>query len=214
MGTQATRYAGTKAANVARWQRGGRASGSRPASRDRDEDGLDPRRDEGRGDEDRPARLVHRHRVPAAGVRRALPGAARQAAHLGAGDAVGEGRARCSRRSTTASRSTSCSSDIEQEAFAAASIGQVHRATLHRRARGRGQDPVPGRRRGARGRPAERGHDRAPGAGDRARARREGDRRGAARARDGGARLRVRGAEPARPSRAPTATTRSSTCPT
>ena len=46
-------------------------------------------------------------------------------------DAVGEGVARCSRRSTSASRSTSCSPRFEQEAFAAASIGQVHRATLH-----------------------------------------------------------------------------------
>ena len=87
--------------------------------------------------------------------------------------------------------------EIEPDAFAAASIGQVHRATLLRRARGRGQDPVPGRRRGARGGPAERGHDRAAGAGVRPRARREGGRRGAAAAGHGGARLRVRGAEPA-----------------
>ena len=66
-----------------------------------------------------------------------------------------------------------------------------------RRARGRGQDPVPGDRRGARRRPAQRRHDRPPRPGARARARRQGDRQGAARAGDGGARLRVRGAEPA-----------------
>ncbi len=144
---------------------------------------------------------------------RDLPGAAREAAHLGPADAVGEGRRRCSRRST-ASRVDEHFAEFEQEAFAAASIGQVHRATLHRRPPGRGQDPVPGRRRGARGRPAQRGHDRPAREGARAGARREGGRRGAARAGAGGARLRVRGPEPAHASRAPTATTRSSTSPT
>ena len=83
-----------------------------------------------------------------------------------------------------------------------------------RRARGGGQDPVPGDRRGARGRPAQRRHARAPGAGARAGARRQGGRRGAPRAGDGGARLRVRGAEPAHlRARLPRAT-RSSTCRT
>ena len=66
-----------------------------------------------------------------------------------------------------------------------------------RRAPGGGQDPVPGGRRGARVRPAQRRHARPPGEGAGARARREGGRRGAARAGDGGARLRVRGPEPA-----------------
>ena len=87
--------------------------------------------------------------------------------------------------------------EFETEAFAAASIGQVHRARAARRPPGRGQDPVPGDRRGARGRPPQRRHAGAAGAGARPRARRQGDRRGAARAGDGGARLRVRGAEPA-----------------
>ncbi len=66
-----------------------------------------------------------------------------------------------------------------------------------RRARGRGEDPVPGDRRGARRRPAQRRHDRPPRPRPRPRPRRQGDRRRAARAGDGGARLRVRGAEPA-----------------
>ena len=66
-----------------------------------------------------------------------------------------------------------------------------------RRPRGRGQDPVPGDRRGARRRPPQRRHARAAGPRARPRPRRQGDRRGAPRAGDGGARLRVRGAEPA-----------------
>ena len=109
LGAQATRYAGTKAANVARSERASRAAARGAPPGDGHEDGRDPGRDEGSGDEARPARLLRRHRVPAARVRGALPGGARQAAHLGAGDAVGEGRARSSRRSTAASRSTSCS---------------------------------------------------------------------------------------------------------
>ena len=107
--------------------------------------------------------------------------------------------------------STSCSPTSSRRRSPPPRSARCTAPTLHRRARGRGQDPVPGGRRGARGRPAQRRHDRPPRAGARARARREGDRRGAARAGDGGARLRVRGAEPARPSPAPTATTRSST---
>ena len=51
-----------------------RGAGAAPP-RGRRADGRDARADEGRGDEDRPARLVHRHRVPAARVPRALPGA-------------------------------------------------------------------------------------------------------------------------------------------
>ena len=66
-----------------------------------------------------------------------------------------------------------------------------------RRPPGRGEDPVPGDRRGARGRPAQRRHAGAAGPGARPRPRRQGDRQRAPRAGDGGARLRVRGAEPA-----------------
>ena len=157
---------------------------------------VDPRRDEGRGDEDGPARLVHRHRVPAPRVRRALPGAARPAAHLRARDALGEG-AQGARGGVPGEPFD----ELFAEHRARRVRGRVDRpgAPRHaaRRARRRGQDPVPGRRRGARGRPAKRRHDRAAGAGLRPGPRREGGRRGAAAAGDGGARLRVRGAEPA-----------------
>ena len=91
LGGQAARYAGTRAA-VGRALGGRRRGEARgPPPRDGAEDGPHARRDEGRGDEDRPARLVHRHRVPAARVRRDLPGGAGEAAHLGAADAVGAG---------------------------------------------------------------------------------------------------------------------------
>ena len=59
---------------------------------DGDEDGRRARPDEGRGDEARPVRLLHRHRVHPRGVPRDLPGAAGEAAHRRAGDALGEGR--------------------------------------------------------------------------------------------------------------------------
>ncbi len=62
---------------------------------------------------------------------------------------------------------------------------------------GRGQDSVPGDRGRARVRRGQRGHPGAPGQGAGAGARREGRCVGAARARPRGARLRVRGAEPA-----------------
>ena len=66
-----------------------------------------------------------------------------------------------------------------------------------RRPRGRGQDPVPRRRRGARVGHAKRRHARPAREGARPGPRREGGRRGAQGAGDGGARLRVRGPEPA-----------------
>ena len=70
---------------------------------------------------------------------------------------------------------------FEEEAFAAASIGQVHRAVTARRRRGGGQAPVPGRRRGGRVRPAQ-PVAAAAGQAARARARRQGALRRAARA--------------------------------
>ena len=97
--------------------------------------------------------------------------------------------------------------DLEQpiaEVFASfdagADRGRLDRAGLPgdaaRRARGRGQGPVPGgRRRGARGH-AEPGHDHAPAQADDAGDGRQGDRRGDPRADRRGARLRAGGAEP------------------
>ncbi len=160
------------------------------------EDGRRARPDEGRGDEARPVRLLHRHRVHPRGVPRDLPGAARQAAHRRSCDALGEGREGAARgvrrrtglRAVRRVRPRGVRRRLDRP-------GAPRRAA--RRAPGRGQDPVPGDRRGARRRPAQRRHDRAAGARPRPRPRREGDRPRAARAGDGGARLRVRGAEPA-----------------
>ena len=88
--------------------------------------------------------------------------------------------------------------EFEREAFAAASIGQVHRAPTHDGERGRGQGPVPGSRRGGRDRPAQPPPDPAAGQADGAGARREGGRGRDPRADLRGARLRARGAEPPR----------------
>ena len=52
-------------------------------------------------------------------------------------------------------RSATTSQTFEEEAFAAASIGQVHRAVTLDGRRRRGQGPVPRRRRGGRDRPAQ-----------------------------------------------------------
>ena len=178
---------------------------------DGDENGRRPRPDEGRGDEARPVRLLHRHRVHPRGVPRDLPGPVGETANRRAGDALGEDRQGAGggvRRRTALGvlrrvRARGLRRRLDRP-------GPPGRAA--RRPPGRGQDPVPGDRRGAGSRPAQRRHAGAAGAGDRAGARRQGDRRGAERAGDGGARLRVRGAEPAHPSPAPTATTPSSTC--
>ena len=111
-------------------RRGARA----PPPRGRRADGRDARPHEGRGDEDRPARLLHRHRVPAARVPRALPGAARLAAHRRRRRCRGRRWSACSTRSGT-SPCEELFEDFDHEAAAAASIGQVHRAVLPRRAR-------------------------------------------------------------------------------
>ena len=88
--------------------------------------------------------------------------------------------------------------EIEPEAFAAASIGQVHRATLQDGTRVAVKVQYPGIADALESDLANAGHDRAAREGARARPRRQGRRLGAARAGSGGARLRVRGAEPAR----------------
>ena len=105
-------------------------------------------------------------------------------------------------------------SEFEEEAFAAASIGQVHRAKLLDGRPVAVKIQYPGvaealesdmRNAGVLVRLAK---ALAPGLDAKSVA------AGAARARARGARLRVRGPEPAHASRAPTAATPSSTCPT
>ena len=83
--------------------RRGRPGSGAAAPRGGRADGRDARTHEGSGDEGRPARLVHRHRVPASRIPRALPGQARHAALHGASDAVGEG-ARSARRGVGGAR--------------------------------------------------------------------------------------------------------------
>ncbi len=101
---------------------------------------------------------------------------------------------------------------FDREATAAASIGQVHRATPARRQRRRGEDPVPRRRRGARVRPGERGH---PGPGrEGPRPRASTPRRSRARSASASSRSSTTSSRPrtSAPSRAPTTATPSSTC--
>ena len=196
VGVQGARYAGTKATNVGRSEEAEQRAARAAPPGDGDEDGRRARPDEGRGDEARPVRLLHRHRVHPRGVPRDLPGAAGETAHRRAGDALGEGRegARGGVRRRTALRAL-------RRVRARGLRRRLDRPGAPRRAArrppGRGEDPVPGDRRGARRRPPQRRHPRPPRPRARARARREGDRRGDPRAGDGGARLRVRGAEPA-----------------
>ena len=82
---------------------GRRAPGVRRAA------GRHARHDEGRGDEDGPARLLHRHRLPARGIPRAVPGQAGGAAHHRPADAVGEGP-QGARAGVRRARTRSCSS--------------------------------------------------------------------------------------------------------
>ena len=145
--------------------RGGRQGEARAAPPgDGDEDGRRARPDEGRGDEARPVRLLHRHRVHPRGVPRDLPGAAGETAHRRAGDALGEGRqgAGGGVRRRTALRALRRDRDrgLRRRLDRPGAPGRAAR-----RAPGRGQDPVPGDRRGARRRPAQRRHDRPPGPG-------------------------------------------------
>ncbi len=157
VGVQGARYAGHQG-DQRRPLRGGQQGEARAAPPgDGDEDGRRARPDEGRGDEAGPVRLLHRHRVPARGVPRDLPGAARQAAHLGAADALGEGREGAARgvrrraglRALRRVRARGLRRRLDRP-------GAPRRAA--RRAPRRGQDPVPGDRRGARRRPAQRRH--------------------------------------------------------
>ena len=89
-------------------------------------------------------------------------------------------------------------SEFEEEALAAASIGQVYRATPGGRPPGGREGPIPGRGRRRSKRPPEPGDDHAGGQADRAGHGRQGDDRRDPRAPLRRARLRARGAEPAR----------------
>ena len=213
-GLEGARFAGAKAAGpaCARKDEAARAHG-RARARVGRAAGRHARHDEGRRDEDGPARLLHRHRLPARRVPRALPGEARRAAHLGAARCRGRRCGRCSTRSTT-SPARSCSSEIEPEAFAAASIGQVHRAVLPDGRRVAVKIQYPGIDAAIRADLSNAGHDPAAREGDRARARREGGRRGAARSACSRSSTTSTRRRTSARSRAPTAATRSSTCPT
>ena len=198
VGLQGARYAGTKATNVARSEEGGKEARAAPPG-DGDEDGRRARPDEGRGDEARPVRLLHRHRVPAPRVRARSTRSSWRSCAPTRRRCPGRRSRRCSRRST-GEPLYELFSEFEQEAFAAASIGQVHRAELldGRRVAVKIQYPGIAEALDAAcatwapwsGRPAL-----APGLDAKAIARDP-------RADDGGARLRVRGAESAQLARA------------
>ena len=155
------------------------------------------RPDARRGDEGRPGPLDRRlHRDP--GVRaRGVQGHAREPARRRPAAAV-QARSRSCCATSSAMPLEHAFAEFEHEAFAAASIGQVHRATTTDGTRRRGQGPVPGHRRGGRDRPAQPADAVPAGQAPRARARRQGARRRAARADRRRARLRGRGPEPPR----------------
>ena len=92
--------------------------------------GRHARHDEGRRDEDGAARLLHRHRLPARGVPRAVPGEARRRCAPPLPRCPGRRCAGCSTQEFDEPYEE-LFERIEPEAFAAASIGQVHRGTLH-----------------------------------------------------------------------------------
>ncbi len=174
----------------------GAAAARAAPRRDGDEDGRRARADEGGGDEAGAIRLLHRHRVHPRGVPRDLPGAAREAAHRRAADALGEGRqgagVRVRRRAAGGAVRRVRARGLRRGVDRAGAPGRAAR-----RPPGRGEDPVPGDRRGARRRPAQRRHRGAARQGACPGPRRQGDRRRDPRAGARGARLRVRGAEPA-----------------
>ena len=152
---QGLRWAGTRAANTLRSDERADAATGRARRRHRARARQAARPDARRGDEGRPGPLDRRlHRDP--GVRaRGVQGHARRAARRRPAAAVQGDREAAARRARRA-RSSEAFADFEHEAFAAASIGQVHRATT---ADGRAvavKIQYPGHRRGGRDRPAQR----------------------------------------------------------
>ena len=126
---------------------------------------------------------------------RALPGGALEAALPGAADAVEEGQERARGGVGGPGRGALRGLRARRRRRRVDRPGPPRGAA--RRPQGRREDPVPGRRRRGPRRHAERRDDPAAREGARARARRQGRRRRAEGARARGARLRVRGAEPA-----------------
>ena len=155
------------------------------------------RPDARRGDEDRPGPLDGRlhgdPRIRARGVQ----ADARDAARRRPAAAVQQDREAAQGRAGREARATSSASSSD-EAFAAASIGQVHKRGHDRGQARRGQDPVPGHRGGGGDRPAQHADGLPAGQAARPRPRRQGARPGAARAHRRRARLRGRGPEPPR----------------
>ena len=196
VGVQGARYAGHQG-DQRRPLRGGRQGEARAAPPgDGDEDGRRARPDEGRGDEARPVRLLHRHRIPAPEYAEIYQ---EQLAKLrtDAPPMPWEKVVKVLEEEYEGEPLSELFAEFEQEAFAAASIGQVHRAELLDGRRVAVKIQYPGiaealdadlRNMGTIVRLAR---ALAPGLDAKAIAER------APRAGDGGARLRVRGAEPA-----------------
>ena len=192
---QAVRQAGTRAANVDALQRRRAGRARTPPPRGGRADRHRARDDEGRGDEARAGAVVPRRRARAGGASRGVPGEARRAARRGA-----EGRFKDMRKVIEAGARRPARRAV-RDVRPGADRRRLDRPGLPRdaarRARRRGQGPVPGRRRRrARGHVEPRA-DHARRQADDAGPRREGRHRGDPPADRRGARLRAGGAEPA-----------------
>ena len=210
MGTQGARYAGTRRPTW-RGLRGGRGrAGAAPGGGRTDGCHAGPH--EGRGHEDRPARVLHRHGVPPPEYR----------------DLYQEHLAQLRTQAPTMPWSQvrkvldeeweePCEElfeHIEHEAAAAASIGQVHRAVLPDGRQVAVKIQYPGVAEAIAADMQNAGLILRMAKRARAGARRQGGRRRAQGAGDGGAGLRASRRRTSACSRAATAGTRSSTCPT